>query len=111
MYQSTHYFLVLLITFVASSKAESVNIKDYFNQSKIKQWWIEKHYPASTTIVNDPSQISSSASFEFCVPFHTCSTNLNRTILVKHELDVEKLRRLQQYQYVASSVRNQGFLV
>ncbi|CAF4033612.1 unnamed protein product [Rotaria sordida] len=116
-----------------TSKTESTDIKNHFNQSKIKQWWIEKHYPTSITIVNDQSQISSSSSFEFCVPFHTCPTNLNRTILVilvsifilgicfyyncyeycmvKHQLDVEKLRRLQQYQYVNNFVHNQGFSI
>ncbi|CAF3409580.1 unnamed protein product [Rotaria sp. Silwood1] len=116
-----------------TSKTESIEVKNRFNQSKIKQWGNEKHYPTSTTIVNDQSQISSSSSFEFCVPFHTCSANLNRTILVilvpifilitcfyyncyeyctvKHELDVEKPRRLHLYQYVDDSIHNQGFSI
>ena len=78
------YYTIKILFTVENNAAVSFDQKDYFNQSKIGQWWIEKLYQRIATTVKSPSKIlpSSSTSSNVCIPFHTCSTNTNRTTLI-----------------------------
>jgi hypothetical protein len=112
---------------------ESTDLKNHFNRSKLKQWRSEKRYSTSTStfIVNNQSENSS--SFEICIPFNDCSTQVNRTVLmilvlafiltcccyyqcyeyckVKHELDKRKFQHLQNYRCNDVSIHNSGFVI
>jgi hypothetical protein len=116
-----------ILFIVKTIKIESVDAQNHSNYSKVKQWLNEKRYPTSTPIEDTESETSSS-SYTFCIPFHSCASQFNRTILiiftaililtcccyyhcaeychVKHELDKENLYR---YRYVDVYVHNKDF--
>jgi len=64
-------FLVKLI------QTESHELKLNSTQSTVKEWWIERQDSSSTILEDNESETSN----EFCIPFYTCPTNLNRSIL------------------------------
>jgi hypothetical protein len=115
---------------VKTIKTDSVDLNN--QQSKLKQWLIERNRSTSTTTENKQLETTSS-SFKFCIPFDTCSTDFNRTILiilvaisllvcclyyhcheyctVKHYLDQERFQNCQQYRCIEVSVHNKAFSI
>jgi hypothetical protein len=105
---------------------ESTKLKNHFNRTALKQWWIERRYSTSTIIANNRSETSS--SYELCIPFYSCSTDVNRIVLiilvsgfiliccfhyqcyeycmVKHKLEAQTLPSSQKYRYIVVSKYN-----
>jgi hypothetical protein len=125
------YYLIKILFLVKTMKTESIDLKNNLTQSTLKQWGIERHDSIATNIEADQSETSS--SFEFCIPFYTCPTNLNRTILtilvpiflliccfyyhcyeyckVKRDLDQERFENFPQYYYIDVSVHKKTFVI
>jgi hypothetical protein len=126
------FYSIKMLFIVKPIMTESTDLKNHFNQSKLQQWRPQKRYSTSTStfIVNNQSETSS--SFEICIPFNDCSTQMNRTVLiilvlafiftcccyyqcyeyctVKHELDEGKLCYSQNNRCTDVFIHNNGFV-
>ncbi|UJR15956.1 hypothetical protein I4U23_002876 [Adineta vaga] len=127
MYNSTNYFVFSILSFLVVNKSISESIR-YFNQSEAEPWSIKKRNFTSIAIEDHESE--SSSSFQFCVPFHSCSKDYNHTVLlilvpifilsyccyyhcyeyckVKRELAEPPLRTSHQYQCIDAIIRHQN---